>query len=155
MLQCHSNKIFRKYYMKPYIKKNSVIIVIMYNYPFTLISPQISLLKKARTNTLTLQLAYHRAKYHSQSCVVEHIMSSGSPHSFGFTASLCFSEKKTPNIWDYMQKKIVFHGSLTGWCVSLTTEFCNLEYLFASLQSPGKRNSLKMVRGEKKHLIHF
>lgn len=58
--------------MKTYIKKNSVnIIVIMYNYHSTFILPQVDLLKKARTNTLILQLVYHRAKYPSQSCVAE------------------------------------------------------------------------------------
>lgn len=79
--------------MKPYIKKNRVIIVIIYNYPFTIISPQIGLIKEARTNLLILQLGYHRAKYHSQSCIVEHIMSSSTPHNFDFTTSLCFSKK--------------------------------------------------------------
>lgn len=76
--------IFRKSCMKTYIKKNSVITVIMYNYPFTFILPQIDLLKKARTNTLILQLAYHRAKDPSQSCTGEHIVDSGILHNFAF-----------------------------------------------------------------------
>lgn len=57
----------------------------MYNYPFRFIFPQIDFLKKARTNTLILQLAYHRAKHPSQSSVGEHIEDSGILHKFAFT----------------------------------------------------------------------
>lgn len=46
MLQWHSNKILRKYCIKPCIKKNNAITVITYNYPFVLISPQIGLLRR-------------------------------------------------------------------------------------------------------------
>lgn len=48
--------------MKPYIKKNNIITAVMYNYPFTLISPQIGALKKEKTNTLTFIASIPQSK---------------------------------------------------------------------------------------------
>lgn len=134
MIQWNDNKIFRKSCMKTYIKKSSVIIVIMYNYPFTFILPQIDLLKKARTNTLILQhiteqntplkVVQESTYWIQASCITllllyNYFSKKPQPNKQTKQKNHQNNNNKNPNkktpIWDSLQKKkIVFYGSLTA-----------------------------------------
>lgn len=160
--------------MKTYIKKSSVIIVIMYNYPFTFILPQIDLLKKAKTNTLILQriteqntplkVVQESTQWIQASCITllllyNYFSKKPQPNKQNKRTTKTTTTKtqtRKPHMRFFAEEEnSVFWISDCTTHQSLTTEFCNLKYLFARLQSPGKSNSLKMVRGEKKHFIQF